>query len=238
MGDVFRAVVFDFFGTLTRAVRRGPAHAGIARRLGCDPNAFARALDDTFFDRCTGAYGEAPDSLAAVAARAGGHPSQGDLRQAAAERIAALRADITLRDDAVAVLHLLRRCGLRTAVVSDCGPELPAIWSGLPVAPLLDVRVLSIEEGRRKPDPHMYHAACARLGVEPRDCLYVGDGGSRELTGAAAAGLAVVRLAAADLPGHLVFDFDEAWHGPAVASLTEVLPLVSAGNRPTATVRP
>src|SRR5690606_22672577 len=34
-----RAVVFDFFGTLTRAVRRGPGHLETARILGCDPAA-------------------------------------------------------------------------------------------------------------------------------------------------------------------------------------------------------
>ena len=32
-----RAVVFDFFGTLTRSVSRGPQHRVVARILGCDP---------------------------------------------------------------------------------------------------------------------------------------------------------------------------------------------------------
>ena len=32
--SAYRAVVFDFFGTLTRSVQRGPQHADTARRLG------------------------------------------------------------------------------------------------------------------------------------------------------------------------------------------------------------
>src|SRR5207244_2496350 len=106
---------------------RGPAHHEIARQLGCDPQAFAHALDETFFPRCTGAYGGPLDGLAAAAARAGSHPSRRALRRAGMARVAALRADTTLRGDAVRVLASLRARGLRTAVVSDCGPELPPV---------------------------------------------------------------------------------------------------------------
>src|SRR5215470_2177018 len=108
MPGPYRAVLFDFFGTLTRAVRRGPAHAEIARLLGCDPEAFAHALDETFFARCTGAYGDSLTSLAVVAARAGAHPSRSALCHAGVARVAALRADTTLRCDAVGVLISLR----------------------------------------------------------------------------------------------------------------------------------
>jgi putative hydrolase of the HAD superfamily len=122
-------------------------------------------------------------------------------------------------------------------VVSDCGPELPPVLATLAVAALLDVRVFSIEEHRHKPDPRMYLTGCARLSVTPRDCLYVGDGGSRELTGAAAAGLTAVRLAAPDLGSHLVFGFDADWHGAAVESLTDVVPLAT-GAIPARGARP
>ena len=44
----YQAVLFDFFGTLTRSVKRGPQHADIARALGCDPDAVLNVLDRTF----------------------------------------------------------------------------------------------------------------------------------------------------------------------------------------------
>ena len=33
----YQAVLFDFFGTLTRSVQRGVAHVGTAELLGCPP---------------------------------------------------------------------------------------------------------------------------------------------------------------------------------------------------------
>lgn len=227
----YRAVLFDFFGTLTTAVRRGPAHDAIARRLGCCPVAYASVLDETFFARCVGALGDPATTLATVAARAGGRPTGEDVRAALRERADAVAADTRLRPEAVPVLRELRRLGLRTAVVSDCGPELPELLARLPVAALLDASVFSIELGRHKPDPMMYLVACVRLGVVPVDCLYVGDGGSHELSGAVAAGLDALRLAAPDLGGHLAFGADDGWAGPSVASLTGVPELIASGSR-------
>jgi putative hydrolase of the HAD superfamily len=141
-----------------------------------------------------------------------------------------VRADTTLRPDAVPTLRALRRRGLRTAVVSDCGHELPAFLPGLPVSPLLDAHVYSVRVRRRKPHPAMYHTACRSLGVTPEECLYVGDGGSRELSGAAEVGMTAVRLAAPDLRRHLVFDADEDWHGPTIGSLSEAVALVEVAR--------
>jgi putative hydrolase of the HAD superfamily len=76
----------------------------------------------------------------------------------------------------------------------------------------------------------MYLAACRRLGVAPEECLYVGDGGSRELSGAASVGIVPLRLAAPDLARHLVFHADD-WTGPAVGSLTEVLDVLDRRTR-------
>jgi putative hydrolase of the HAD superfamily len=228
-GEPYRAVLFDFFGTLTGAVRRGPAHDAVARRLGCTPAAYNRALDETFFDRCVGALGDPAEALAAVAARAGGRPGPEDIRLALHERMDALRADIRLRPEAVPVLGELRRRGLRTALVSDCGPEVPPLLPELPVHPLLDAVVLSIEVGRHKPDPLMYLTASARLSVRPGGCVFVGDGGSRELSGAVAAGMTAVRLDACDLGDHLAFDRDDGWVGPTIGNLTELPRLIGSG---------
>jgi putative hydrolase of the HAD superfamily len=236
----YRAVVFDFFGTLTEAVQRGPAHDRVAAMLGCPPPAFARALDETFTDRSTASLGDAIGSLGVVARLAGGRPTTAALRLAYAARVDAVRADTRLRPDAVAVLRSLHQRGLRTAVVSDCTPELAEFWPELPIAGLVDARVFSIEERHHKPHPRMYSAATARLDVEPGFCLYVGDGGSHELTGAAAVGMTAVKLAAVDLGRHLVFRPDP-WQGSEVATLTDVLdivgpPAIPAHRRPAMSV--
>ena len=222
----YRAVVFDFFGTLTRAVRRGPQHAELARALGTDPDAMTTVLDRTFRARAVGRYGSAEATLRWVIEQAGGRPRAAQVRAGVPARIDALKADTRLRGDAVSALSAIRRRGLRTAVISDCTHELPAFLPALPVAPLLDAAVYSVRLGVCKPDPRIYLAACRELGVAPGECLYVGDGGSHELTGAAAVGMTPVRLAAPDLAHHLVFDADRNFAGRTVRSLSEVVGLV------------
>jgi len=222
----YRAVVFDFFGTLTNSVRRGSQHAEIARALGCDPEAMRHILDRTFRSRARGDFGSAAATLRWVCEQAGVRPRQARVRAAVPARVAALRADTTLRTDAVSTLRAIKQRGLSTALVSDCTHELPAFLPGLPVARLLDAQVFSVRLGACKPDPEIYLAACDQLGVEPGDCLYVGDGGSHELTGAEAVGMTAIRLAAPDLHHHLVFDADRAFDGPSVTSLTDLLTLI------------
>jgi putative hydrolase of the HAD superfamily len=222
----YRAVIFDFFGTLTRSVRRGPQHAAIARTLGCDPEIVRSTLDRTFHSRARGTFGSAEATLRWVTEQAGGRPGRAELRAAVPARVDALRADTQLRGDAVSALRAIKRRGLSTGLISDCTHELPAFLPGLPVAPLLDAQVFSVEVGVCKPDPAIYEAACSRLGVSAPDCVYVGDGGSRELSGAAAVGMTAVRLAAPDLADHLVFDSDMEFTGPSVASLTDLLTLI------------
>jgi putative hydrolase of the HAD superfamily len=222
----YRAVVFDFFGTLTRSVQRGPQHAEIARSLGVDPEAVRGVLDRTFRARAVGRYGSAEATLRWVIEQAGGNPRTAQVRAGVPARISALKADTRLRGDAVSALTAIKRRGLATALISDCTHELPAFLPSLPVAPLLDTTVYSVRLGVCKPDPRIYLAACADLGVEPADCLYVGDGGSHELTGAAAVGMTPVRLAAPDLANHLVFDADTNFAGRSVRSLTELIGLI------------
>jgi putative hydrolase of the HAD superfamily len=221
-----RAVIFDFFGTLTHCVRRGPAHRSIADLLGCPLQTMLRVLDDSFYLRASGRLGDAEATLRWVCRQAGTAPSETALRAAVALRQRVLRSETRLRTDAVPVLAALRERGILTGLISDCTHELPAFLPQLAVAPLLDARVFSVEAGHCKPDPALYLDVCHRLDVEPRECLYLGDGGSQELTGAERAGMTAIRLAAPDLAGHLVFNPDRGWRGAALRRLGEVVELL------------
>jgi putative hydrolase of the HAD superfamily len=104
-------------------------------------------------------------------------------------------------------------------VVSDCTHELPAFWDRLAVAPLVDATVFSVLVGRRKPHASLYRAVCRQLGVTPSRALYVGDGGSNELSGARSVGIQAIRLVAPDAIDALVYDAEEDWSGPVIESL-------------------
>lgn len=222
----YGAVVFDFYGTLTQAIRRGVAHDAIARALGCDPLALRAILDLTFRARARGELGAGVLMLRELARRLGRQPTTEQLERAEWLRQVAIRTSIRLRPDAVPTLCGVRQRGLRTGLISDCTDDLPPIVAELPIGPRLDVTVYSCDLGVVKPDPLLFLTASRRLAVAPAECLYVGDGGGRELSAARAVGMAAVRLTEPDLAGHLVFDPERGWTGPTVRTLTDVLALL------------
>ena len=57
---------------------------------------------------------------------------------------------------------------------------------------LFDVEVFSCEVGLVKPEREIYECCLNRLGLAAKECVFVGDGGSGELTGARAVGLTTV----------------------------------------------
>ena len=65
--------------------------------------------------------------------------------------------------------------------------------------------------------------ACERLGVEPSDCLFIGDGGSGELTGATTVGMDAVLIRAQDDTEN---GDREDWRGVKISSVSEVLGLM------------
>lgn len=230
--SLVRAVVFDFYGTLTPGrsdVEQSQVRQAQAEALGVDPAAYDAELTATVDQRFRGAGGSVAGSLAWVAARLGVQPADDALAAAASVRLASERGFGTPRPEVVGLLTALRERGLRIGVVSDCSAELPEYFGRLPVAPLVDAAVFSFVEGVKKPDPAIYRACCARLGVAPAECLYVGDGGSDELNGALRVGMRPVLLAAAGEEAGVVYGrHAAAWAGERVASLTDVPALLDA----------
>ena len=52
--------------------------------------------------------------------------------------------------------------------------------------------MLSSVFGKRKPDPAIYLEATRRAGVEPANCVYIGDNLKRDVTGTRDAGFGMV----------------------------------------------
>jgi putative hydrolase of the HAD superfamily len=200
-----RAVVFDFFGTLTdpgNEHRRRAVYDAIAAVLGIASGRFWEAVTGSFTERATGVLGDTPSTLREMAARCGTTPSAHVLDEAVTTHRTGATALHEPRPGALDVLTTLRARGFRIAVLSDCSSELCEAWDELPYAELVDATVLSWRVGYRKPDPRGYRAAAEALGVAPEECWFVGDGGSRELHGAAGAGMTPVLVANTAHPDH------------------------------------
>jgi putative hydrolase of the HAD superfamily len=225
----FAAVIFDFFGTLTPSTPEHIWHEHTSRSaapLGVDVTAWRQTLNDSYAERATGSLGNLTATFRELARRNGIVPDDRALAAACAARLAAQRELFVFRPDALAVLAEVRARGLGVGVLSDCTTELAEAWSQLPVADLVDARVLSCEAGRRKPDPELFAMIASRLGVAPRQCLYIGDGGGRELTGASGCGMRAVMLRADDWSVNVAHTREDDWPGPSVPSLSAVLSLL------------
>jgi putative hydrolase of the HAD superfamily len=219
-----RAVIFDYYGTLTVSASASARRAGVNRVagvLGVPGDVLFEAISTTFTQRASGRCGDMLATMAWLADRCGHRASPAQLSAACSVRTEIERGYASaLRDDTVDTLRWVRAQGLGVGVVSDCTHELPDFWTDIPVAPLVDATVFSVLIGHRKPHASLYRSACQQLGIVASEAIYVGDGGSNELTGATAAGMAAVRLVAEDGTDALVYDVEQNWNGPVIHSLT------------------
>ena len=226
-----KAAVFDLYDTLID----NPFRSEEARRelsetaalLGVPEQEFMRGWSETFPRRETGGFATMEDNLEHIVRSAGGRVDAARIKAAADSRLEFTRRNFILLPGAVEMLARLKATGRTIGLISNCGSLIPLIWRGTPLAPLVDAPVFSFSAGLRKPDPRIYSLACELLAVLPEDCLYVGDGGDGELTGASRAGMdaVLVHAPAVDLNDGR-HDDARGWTGPRVSALSEVLGLV------------
>jgi putative hydrolase of the HAD superfamily len=214
----YRAVIFDLWQTLVPWPVEGASrmYDGLAEHFGAEPDRFRELWLRGRRDR---ELGPIEPHLRALAGELG---FEGDIAAAVT-----LRRDWTLeylvpRPDAVPTLEELRRRGHLLGMISACSQDVPDVWERTPFGGLFDSTLFSCAVGVSKPDPRIYELACEELGVEPRDCLFVGDGANDELPGAERAGMTALQLRA---PGEPLTEEGERWEGRYVETLTEVLEL-------------
>jgi putative hydrolase of the HAD superfamily len=105
------------------------------------------------------------------------------------------RADAwLLRRGALRALTGLRAAGLGIGVVSNFDHRLPEILEGLEIASFFDVVMIPSRCGAAKPDPDIFLAALALLGVEAGETVYVGHDPIVDAPGASRAGLLPLML--------------------------------------------
>jgi putative hydrolase of the HAD superfamily len=225
----FDAAVFDLFGTLVPEFPRSEFY-GVVRQmatiLGADEASFVEAWSGSAVPRQTGAYpGGVEENVRSICAMLGlAEPSDDVLARALAPRSEMYRRWFRPRPGAVETLREVRARGYRSALISMCAPDTPAMWRASALAPFVDVEVFSSETGLRKPDPAIYLSACERLGVPPERCLYCGDGAYAELSGAEAVGMTAVEIREPDVDhAEQLRPEGEDWTGERIAHLRELL---------------
>jgi len=98
-------------------------------------------------------------------------------------------------DDTLPTLSRLKTLGYKIGVVTD-GLSVKQ-WEKLirlGLEDMFDTVIISEDAGTEKPEPKIFQKACTDLGVEPGDCIYVGDRLDTDILGANRVGMVSVRL--------------------------------------------
>ena len=191
-----RGVVFDLFHTLTaREADRAPG-LFTYELLGLTREAWEAQLFETSRYRLTGEVRD-PFQIIARMARAI-HPHIEDAAIHAAlpsrlERFAEALANIPPSN--LELLAALRRQNRRLGLISNADVIDIHNWKNSPLAGCFDSTIFSCEVGLVKPEPEIFWHCLNEIGLKPTDCLYVGDGGSKELPAARSLGFTTVMVA-------------------------------------------
>jgi putative hydrolase of the HAD superfamily len=209
-------VIFDLYNTLIDGAdtERDRALRDMARLLGVGQADLLRVYRESWPERLVGWGVE--ETVRIMAGRLGIDPTPEqvaaatELRRSLPERLFELVSDTTLTE-----LDALRADGHPLALLSNATAESAEAWPAGPLAGRIEVAIFSSAVGVAKPDPAIYRLAAERLGVEPGDCVFVGDGADGELAGAAEVGMTVFRTVE-------FRDTLPSWSGPVIESLAEL----------------
>ncbi len=229
----YEAVIFDLFGTLIQTVSPDDYQrmlAEVAGALRVDSDTFAGVWRATVDERESGFLGGISEILGHTSGAAGRTASAVEIADARLRWLAITREWLTPRNDARATLEVIRGMGVKVGLLSNCSAEVPTLWSTITIADLFDSIVFSCELGAMKPNSSTYQAVAKNLGFNPTQCMFVGDGGARELSGASAVGMKACLLR---VPGEEYAWFDSfyredalEWKGTTVGSLSQLPSMV------------
>lgn len=221
-----KAVIFDLFETLVEpsVLKWERARSEIAAILDVPSDDLTRLWTETYPQRATGVFASIEASLEHICRVLHVPVEAGKIQAAAKTRIDFTRRALVPRHDALATLTHLKSRGHKIGLISNCSVEVPPLWENLPLAPLVDVPIFSCAAGFKKPDHRIYRLTCERLGVLPKDSIFVDDVVTY-LMGASQVGIQGILIR---LPSEITKGRSDAneWHGPTISSLREVLTLI------------
>jgi putative hydrolase of the HAD superfamily len=211
-----RAVIFDLWDTLVE----WPAEEG--SKLTVTLAALAGLPVEEFDERLRASYRPLQTGPLAPVYRELGI-AEPDLPAALAAHNDLARRALRLRSGGSRALARLRAYGLKLGLISVCSEDVPARWPETDLAGLFDAETFSSQCGLMKPEPEIYLLTARALGVDPTECLFVGDGANDELAGAERVGMQpVLFLHEGESPR---WPEVRGWDGLRVSSIEEVLGL-------------
>ncbi|GGG72212.1 HAD family hydrolase [Paenibacillus radicis (ex Gao et al. 2016)] len=189
-----KAVFFDLFETLISEFVNGSRKAArstlLEEALGVDSSLFRTEWNARQQQRMDGTYSDFPSVIAEIL-KVLDHPVDNDIIEALhRERIAEKAIVFSSLDQRILrMLEQVQELGIKICLISNCTQEEVTAWHSSELAACFDAALFSYQVKAAKPNPEIYQLACEKMGVSPAESLFVGDGGSNELEGAAKVGM-------------------------------------------------
>jgi putative hydrolase of the HAD superfamily len=230
MPSKLKAVVIDLYGTLIDSIMKPSyraVHKAMAETLSIPYDRYGHMMGLTHYSRSVGHFDSWEANIEHICHELGVQPGVNAIRLVARMRNDyARKLMMKPKAGALEALQHVKEQGFKTGLISDCTPDEPEIWRDTPLAPWFNAAVFSSDVGLKKPDPQIYELAVRRLGVQASQCIYIGDGQSDELQGAAQIGMHAVLIQNDAIRAKALSDAWEQWEGDVVSSFNEVLTLI------------
>jgi putative hydrolase of the HAD superfamily len=188
---MIKAVIFDMFETLV-TLFSGPVFMGkqIAEEIGIAEAKFREIWDPSDHERTLGK--RTLEDVIEEILRVNNCYSTELL-----ERILAKREEVTKRSferkhihpEIIPLFTWFKEQNIKIGLISNCYFEERDIIKNSVLNDYFDVMCMSCELGMKKPDVRIFQKCMEDLGLEPAECLYIGDGGSLELETAESVGM-------------------------------------------------
>ena len=185
-----KVVIFDLFETLVSEFDAGhPSITEVAQTLGLPVEDFQREYVNHRPARCTGQLDYAA-SLRYIVRKLGGKSPESTIKTLSERRHSAFAGHLRhVEPEILDMLNEITTSDIRLGLISNTDGSEVLDWANSPLARFFEVTIFSHAVGMVKPDLDIYQHACRNLGVAPSDCLFIGDGNSDELRGAAQVGM-------------------------------------------------
>ncbi|MBO4883036.1 MAG: HAD-IA family hydrolase [Lachnospiraceae bacterium] len=190
---MIRAVIFDMFETLVTLFEgRTYFSENMAEDIGADVTSFRKAWHESERDRSIGKM-TMREGIADTLRKIGKYDEE-TVDRLFEKRLAALGDTFSaIPQDSVDLLKGLKERGIKVGLITNTFSDERDLVRASELFPFFDAAMISYEQGELKPDPVMYLRIMEEFGVKPDECLYVGDGGSRELYAARDLGMNTVQ---------------------------------------------
>lgn len=186
---MIRAVIFDMFETLITHYR-SPLYMGrqIAAEAGIAEPVFREVWDTTDDARTLGQM--TLEEVIEEVLRRNGRYSEMLWSEIVRKRKASKEECFRhLHPEILPMLEGLREKDMKIGLITNCYFEERDVIRASVLMPYFDAVCMSCELGMMKPDPAIFRHCMTALDVAGEQCLYVGDGGSRELETARSLGM-------------------------------------------------